>query len=253
MRAVTAVAGKEAFEARWRALVLTAILVVTAISLPLVFEWLPRMVGDIPLPGSMLEDLESQLADPRLYLWASWYGKNYLQIMAVGALIWGMGLIARDREKGTLGYILSRSITRRGILGAKFGVAAAFLALISLVSTLILVVAWGIVMSEGIPWDILMGLPQAILSMWVVLAITSLFSAISRDQIMALVGSGAILILMVGANWFPQTRSISLITHMAAGHTLRTGELDLVVMASLLAALVILYLLTLRVLESTDL
>ena len=39
-------------------------------------------------------------------MWASWYGKNHLQVMTLAALIWGMGMIVLEGTAGTLGYIL---------------------------------------------------------------------------------------------------------------------------------------------------
>lgn len=253
MRALLAIARKEAWESRWKTLVISLILVATALSLPFVFEWLPRGIGDLPLSHHLWERIQARMADSRYYLWASWYGKNQLQTLAVAALIFGMGIIARERESGSLGYTLSRPVTRRGLLLVKLAVAAASLALMSFLGTLVLLVTWGLTTPGPIPWDILMGLPQSTLGVWVLLALTALFSTLSRDQVMALVGSGTVLVLMLVAGLIPRVRPYSLVHQMAATHTLETGQLDLFVMALLLALLTLLVLASVRVMERTDL
>lgn len=230
-----ALATKELLESRWRLLAATALMVATAVSLPLLFDWLKEIMTDLPLPARWTGAVEAQLANYRLYLWSNWWGKNHYQLMTIAALIWGMGIIARERASGTLSYLLSRPISRSGLLATKWLVGAGSLAAISLASTLALVVTAALVGDE-VPWYLLSGYPQATMGVLVVFSFTTLCSALVRDQVMALVVAGCALAAVSVVGWSPVLRPYSLFYQMAAPGTWLSGRLDPVALAAMAVA-----------------
>ncbi len=256
MRQVQAMVAKELWEARWRLAVGTLVMVATAISLPLIFEWageMREMMEGLLLPGRWAEAMDAQLASYRLYLWANWWGKNYFQMMTILALVFGMGIIARERSSGALAYIMSRPISRGRVLAIRYAVGAASLAFISVISTLVLVVTSGLVRPEPAPWFLLQGLGQALLAVLVVFGLAVLFSALLQDQVMALVAAGVSAIAVSIPGWIPGYGQYSLFVQMSAPRILSTGLQDPWALAVLALVVAGLYTAALKIFENTDL
>lgn len=108
---------KEVIEA-WRThrvLAVSALYIVLGIASPVLIRYLPELQN---LFGTVDEELgigELGLADAMDLL-----VRNIVQFGSIAAVLLAMGSIAGERERGTLGLVLSRPVSRAALLAAKF-------------------------------------------------------------------------------------------------------------------------------------
>jgi ABC-2 type transport system permease protein len=244
---------KELFEGRLKLAISFAIMAAVAVSLPLLFDWLQEAMGGMSMPEQFADTVGAQLRNYDLYLWSNWWGKNHSQIMVILALVWGMGIIARERENGVLSYILSRPVTRCTVLLAKCLTGATLLAFVSVSSSVVLVLVSGLSRSGAVPWFILRGLPQSILTATSLFMVAAVFSAALRDRIMALLASIGVVAVLTGLGFIPELKYASPLYLMAAEKTMLNGRIETPVLAVLALTSAVLYLLALRLVERIEL
>ncbi|TDA68839.1 MAG: hypothetical protein D9V47_06905 [Clostridia bacterium] len=207
--------GRE-FSAAWiKGVVCLAIALATAISIPLLFDWLAG--ASLPgLPATAERALAAQVADYHLYLWANWYGKNLLQFMLVFALIFGAPALAGEAASGSMGFTLSLPFARRQVLGAKFLAGAIWLAMIALISTLALPLTSDLVGKPVSLALLLRGLPGTLAGAFLAYAIAMALSAVTNDMVKAGVVAAGILVLLAVPGLIPGGSPYSFLTYMAA-------------------------------------
>lgn len=117
---------KEIIEA-WRThriVLVAALYIVLGIASPVIIRYLPELQG---LFGPVDEELglgELGLPDA-----LDLVVRNIVQFGSIAAVLLAMGSVAGERERGTLGTVLSRPVSRVGFLAAKFAGIAMVLAL----------------------------------------------------------------------------------------------------------------------------
>ena len=220
---------KEWREARWRLVVATVLLAATGASLGPLFDVLGDymgLLGQLRLPGWIMDTMAHQMANYLVYLWSNWYGKNLLQLVAILAAIYGAGLVAGEVARRTSAVLFSRPVSRGQVLLAKYLVNLLVLALAALAGTLA-VIAGGQLSGHTVPvLTLLKGLPATLAGTALLLALATMLSVGSDDPTKVM---GVALLALVGiyaaGSWAP-LRRLSLFAHMAAGATLRTGRVD---------------------------
>ena len=220
---------KEWREARWRLVIAVLLLAGTGASLGPLFDVLGDymgLLGQLQLPGWIMDTMAHQMANYLVYLWSNWYGKNLLQLVAILAAIYGAGLIAGETARRTSAVLFSRPVGRREVLLAKYLVNLVVLAIASLAGTLA-VIAGGQLSGHAVPaLALLKGLPATLAGTALLLALATLLSVGSDDPTKVI---GVALLALVGifaaGSWGP-LRRLSPFAHMAAGTTLQTGRVD---------------------------
>lgn len=244
---------KKEFASAWlKGLICLAIALATGISLPYAFEWLGKLYLPGNLPGGLRQALDAQLQNYTLFLWSNWYGKNLLQYMLVFALIFGAPSIASEAATGSIGYTLSRPLSRKQILGTKFLASGLWLSLIAVISTLGLGVAtW--LYHQPVGWGlILRGLPGTLAGTLLALSISFAFSAVVDDSIKAAIFTLAVLAALGWPAFVPGWARFSYLTYMAAAGPFSVPAWVWWGTGAVAAGVVAVYLLALKLFTSRD-
>lgn len=117
---------KEVRENLWVILIVFFVLILILIVLPYTYK-------------SMFPILISQQINYEKFLWYDWFTKALPQITLVAAIIMGASSIARETRNGTVGYLITRPVSRQWILAHKTGAGAGVLLAIMGFTTLLLV------------------------------------------------------------------------------------------------------------------
>lgn len=128
-------ARKEAFEIvrTWRIVVLPAIVLLFAVTSPLLAKFTPELVQ--ALAGSQLGGLK--LPEPTVYeAYAQWI-KNLSQIAAFAIIIIYGGIVSSERKSGTAVLVLTKPASRVAFVVVKYAVHVAYLAVLLTVGTLV--------------------------------------------------------------------------------------------------------------------
>lgn len=213
------VVARREFVAAWvKGVVCLAIAAATAVILPPTFDWMAN--STVPaLPAGMDKVLAAQMNDYNLYLWANWYGKNLLQFILIFALIFGAPLLAGEAASGSMGFTLTRPLSRRQVLGGKFLAGAVWLSLIAVLSTLalLLVSAWA---GRPVSWALMLcGLPGTLAGTLLAYAVAVVFSALVDDIVKAGLYAAGVLALLAWPSLVPAAPALarySFVSYMAA-------------------------------------
>jgi ABC-2 type transport system permease protein len=185
---------KEWLEQRRTKKLLIALIVLTLFGMtsPLLAKLTPQMMSLIP--GA--EAFASIIPTPTINDAVAQYIKNTTQFGILLALLFGMGSIAGEKEKGTAAFVLSKPMPRTIFVLAKFcamGVTFMIsLALAGLASYYYTYVLFGPL--DPMLWLVLNVL--LLLYMLVYVALTLFFSSLTRTQYVAIGGAfGALVVL----------------------------------------------------------
>ncbi|QDZ15461.1 ABC transporter permease [Humibacter ginsenosidimutans] len=128
-------ARKEAFEIvrTWRVIVLPAIVLLFAVTSPLLAKYTPDIVT--ALAGSQFSGLK--LPEPTVYdAYGQWI-KNLSQIAAFAIIIIYGGIVSAERKSGTAVLVLTKPVSRVAFVVVKFVVQLVYLAVIVAVGCLV--------------------------------------------------------------------------------------------------------------------
>jgi len=227
---------KEVRETRWKHVVGFLVLAALGVLLAGMYRYLRDLVGDLPLTGELARMLEAQLANYFLYLWANWYGKNLYQLTSILAIVVGMGLVAAEAGNGTLGFLLTRPVSRAAVFTTKYLTGAAGLALTVAGASVVTWLASG-AFGHPIPAGrFLVGIIPAIAGTLVIYGVAVLCSTLSGDQVRAGAAAAVLAALLSVPSWFGRTRAFSVYRQMQALYYLSTGTLRLDAVAGLALA-----------------
>lgn len=186
-----------AFKKEWREQrrthrLLIAVVVLTAFGMlsPLLAKFMPEVFAMIP--GA--EQIASIIPAPTVNDAVAQYLKNITQFGVLMALLFAMGAVATEKEKGTAALVLSKPMGRGSFILAKFlalaatftvGLAAAALGGYYYTYFLFEPLAWG-------PFLAMNGL--ILVYMLFYAAVTLFFSTLTRTQFVAVGGAATVLI-----------------------------------------------------------
>ena len=113
------------------------------------------------------------------------------------AVLFGTGLVARERECLTLEFLLARPISRSRVLFAKFAVAATAIVIpIFLVSWS--AIPWSLMIDEHLPfWELTLASIHSSIFVLAFLSFTMICSVLARNQVQAAFAVGLVVVIQV--------------------------------------------------------
>lgn len=211
------IAGKTWRELRVMALVYTAILELQLLLAVLLWPNLrheaARSIADI-MPADFLRRMMIQISDPdagyRAYMATQMFFKGVNIVGLAAAVLFATGIVARERENGTLEFLLARPVSRSRILAEKFAVVvAAVLVPVFLTSWSAVPLSW-LVEEELSLRNVTLGALHNALFCLVFLAWTCAFSVRARTQLHVAFVIGAIVLVQVGIFFIQEIRVVSI-------------------------------------------
>jgi len=180
-------------------LIALVVLILFGMTSPLLAKMTPEMMKLVP--GG--EAYASIIPTPTINDAVTQYVKNITQFGILLALVFAMGSVAIEKEKGTAAMVLSKPVSRSGFVLAKFSALA-----LTFLIAMIIAGAAGYYYTfylfgalNPLNWMILNGL--LLLYILVYVAITLLFSTLTRTQFVAIGLSFGVLILLGIAGSIP--------------------------------------------------
>ncbi len=205
-------------ELRWMAL--TYLLILEAMLVPAILLW-PNLRGEMPAIGRlvpfefaqrMIEGISNrdESAAYLAYIAVQVFFKGVNVMGIAAAVLFGTGLIARERECQTLEFLLARPLSRSRVLAGKFCLAA-----LAVVIPIFLVswsaMAWSASIDEQLPfWELTLASIQSSLFVLAILAFTVICSVLARNQLQAAFVVGVVVISQVTIYFIQEIRVASI-------------------------------------------
>lgn len=201
MNGITALLKKEMTEQRrtYRLIIAAGVFLFFGLSTPLMIKYLPELINMAGETGMNME-----LPPPTALQAMAEYTSTMLTFGVLIAVLIAMGTIAHERERRTIGMVLTKPVGLTAFILAKF---------VAIFATFIVAVAAGGLACWGYTY-ILFGTAPALAFLWQTLllllylalsiAVTILFSGFFKNQLAAgALGLGAIIILslLAGLPW----------------------------------------------------
>jgi len=206
MRGFTIFMRKEAREIvrTWRIWVLPGIVLLFAISGPLLAKVTPELLKSVAGSQSGVTILIPKPTYHDSYLqWA----KNLAQMVTFAIIVIYGGIVSGEERSGTAALVLSKPLSRTSFIAAKYVVQALFLTVTVTVGALI---TWGVTVAVfGASPVGLLARSTAVWLVWalLLLAMMVLFSVLTGSQAgSAGLGFGVYIVVSLGALWGPLAR-----------------------------------------------
>jgi ABC-2 type transport system permease protein len=191
---------KEFIEARWKAIIGSAVAIIAAAALAstydLVKHALPTGNTAQQVPSSSQGLLQQILGSYESYVWSQWFSKNGPEILAILAAVLGASLIASEVNKGTIFFLLSKPVSRERVLLTKYLVSALMLLGVMLLSSVALLVAAALVGHPQNVGGVLISTVLLWLGLLFVLGLALLFSVLFKEVLRPLIFSLLIPLLL---------------------------------------------------------
>ncbi|ACB84582.1 ABC transporter permease subunit [Natranaerobius thermophilus] len=140
---------KEIIENKW--ILIIGLLFFTVSAAIVVFSYnlmdalsLPEIIDALDDPPqflvSFLQESAAWMQDHTLYVWSQWHSNNVLQIGFILAIILGAVMMAREFNRGTISFLLSKPISREMIYITKVLAGCLIILLSILLPTIFLIV-----------------------------------------------------------------------------------------------------------------
>ena len=216
---------KEMKQNLWKFIIGTVLLTITAISLPLLYDFLIEMVGNISEDqiSSFLPDM-SYIEDHNLYVWSQWHGKNLYQIGTILAIIMGMNAVAGEVNNKTIGFLLTRPVSRREVFITKTISGAIWLTLSLAFSTFVLILLASYEFGGIEIGRLIIATLITLLGLFVLYSFTLLLSVLIDEPIKVGAVSALVIFLSSVPGWFSATREYSIFTHLNASEYFVEGN-----------------------------
>ncbi|MHC5063014.1 MAG: ABC transporter permease [Planctomycetota bacterium] len=205
-------------ELRWMAF--TYLVILEAMLVPAILLW-PNLREEMPAIGRLMpfefaqriiEGISSR-DDSAAYLaymavQAFFKGVNVMGIAA--AVLFGTGLIARERECQSLEFLLARPISRSRILAGKF-LMAALLVVVPIFLVSWSAIPWSTMVEERLPfWELTLASMHSSLFVLSILGFTVICSVVARSQVQAAFAVGIVVISQVTIYFIQEIRVASI-------------------------------------------
>jgi ABC-2 type transport system permease protein len=202
-----------------RLMIAVVILFLFGMTSPLIAKILPQFLT--MLPGG--EEIAKIIPAPTLNDAVAQYIKNIAQFGVLLALLFGMGAVAVEKDKGTAAMILSKPLPRSSFLLAKFAsVTVTFVMAIVLAGAAAYYYTYYLFgLLPILPWLAMNGL--ILVYMMVYYSITLLFSTLTKNQFVAIGLSFGALILLGIFGSLPGIKQYFPDSLIANGGTLAIG------------------------------
>lgn len=205
---------KELKAGTWKFAVGILLLLFTAISIPLIYEYTIKLMSNTPVPEFARGQLAS-LKDFRYFVWSQWFGKNLTQMGAMVAIIFGAGIVSSEVTRRTIHFLLAKPIRREEIFTVKYIVNLVNIALITALSTLALYIT---LVAVNRTYPAAQMLQQTILAaagLSVIYSIAVYFSTVFDQTIKSAVASILAMFLLYVPGWVAPFEKYSLFYQMS--------------------------------------
>jgi len=217
---------KEMREARWKWAIGGALLLLTAISLPLLFPYLEQIMEGVDLPGPWGSALDAQMRDYGAYIWFNWYGKNLFQFLLVLAAVLGASSVSGERARGSWELLLCQPLSRAEIFFSKYAAGLVLLLAVAAAATVSLIpLSWLTGRNLQLSW-LVKGLPATAGAAALFYSVSWISGVLLDDSLKAAAAGAAGCVAILAVGWFPPLQRISLSRHVTAARTMRTGAVD---------------------------
>lgn len=174
-----------------RLFIAVVVLAVFGLLSPLLAKLTPQIIGMIP--GG--EQIATIIPTPTVNDAIAQYIKNISQFGVLLTLLFSMGAVAGEKDKGTAAMILSKPMPRGTFLMAKF-LAVALTLTIAMAAAALGGYYYTAILFESLPAVGFLAMNGLLLFyMFVYAAVTLFFSTITRTQFIAIGGAAGVLIL----------------------------------------------------------
>lgn len=174
-----------------RLLIAVVVLAVFGLLSPLLAKLTPQILTMVP--GG--EQIASLIPAPTVNDAIAQYIKNVSQFGVLLTLLFSMGAVAVEKDKGTAAMILSKPLPRGTFLLAKF-LAVALTLTLGMAASALGGYYYTAILFESLPVGAFLAMNGLLLLyMFVYAAITLFFSSITRTQFVAIGGAAGVLIL----------------------------------------------------------
>ncbi len=216
---------KELKEHRWKFIIGTIILIVTGAVIPLTYQIINEMFQEMSGEqySRFLPDL-ALMENTNYYIWSQWNAKNLYQIGTILALLLGINTIAGEVNKNTLGFLLTRPLSRKEAFFTKVIGGVVWLFLAVFISTIFLILLSIYEFGEVATGELLITTLITFCGFLVIYSFSILFSTLIDEPVKA--GAVAALLIFISAvpGWFSKTSHLSLFSHIGGGKYFIEGQ-----------------------------
>lgn len=208
---------KELRESRWKIIIGLIIFVATAVSIPLLYNFIREIFTQVPPLESLgMAEMGKLLEDYNSYVWSQWSGKNLYQIGAILAIITGMNLISGEKAHKTLEFLLTRPVSRSSIYLTKFLGGIISLGVVVWASTAVLYVT-SITAGHNLNAGRLLASSLiSFVGLIFIFSLTLLLSSLLEDAVRAGLAAALCTFILAVPGWFESTGHLSIFYHMRA-------------------------------------
>jgi ABC-type transport system involved in multi-copper enzyme maturation permease subunit len=205
---------KELRAGRWKFIAGLPILVLTAVSIPLVFEYTLRFMDSAPVP-EFARGQVALLKDFRFFVWSQWFGKNLTQMGTIIAIIFGAGIVSSEVTRRTIQFLLVKPVRREEIFTVKYIVNLASIALITVIASFSLYITLAASNQTYPAVHLIEQTVLAVAGLSVVYSIAVYFSTIFDQAMRSALASIFAVFLLYIPGWVPFMEKYSLFYQMS--------------------------------------
>jgi ABC-type transport system involved in multi-copper enzyme maturation permease subunit len=244
-------------ETRWRFLAGLLILCALSASVVLTQPLVAHMQFDMPNLGErmnqMVREMMSVLATYRGYIWSQWFGKNLISSWALFAVLIGVGGVVTETTRGTALFTLSLPVTRARLLGVRALVGVLELVVLAFVPSLLIPLLSPLIGESYSITETLIYASLTVVGGFAFYSFASLLSSIFADQLKPIVIGVMVTFIL---NMLPilgqAFERFSIYTVMSGQSYFKGGGLPWVGLGVSLALSVVMFVLSLRIIERKD-
>jgi ABC-2 type transport system permease protein len=182
----------------WRLIVFLAVFLITGIISPVLAKYTPQLLKSIPnLPAGLADIIPpATIADA-----VAQYIKNTVQFGILLVILFNMGVMAQEKERGTAAMLLTKPVSRSGEILAQW-VTGMVAVLAGLLVDGLACLAYTFVLFEPLPFNAFWGLNLLLFVYFgVYLSVTLMASTLARSQAVAAAGAfgGLVVLLILGS------------------------------------------------------
>jgi ABC-type transport system involved in multi-copper enzyme maturation permease subunit len=189
---------KELLENRWKLIAGSLLAIVAALTIAVAYDLVRNLLANAN-PTQLPDAIASQLGNLsayNAYLWSMWFNKTGVQLANIFAGLLGAPLIAGEVTRGSIFFLLSRTLSRDRILLLKYVTSAAILAAIAAAGSITL---WLGAALQG-QFQPVGGLLLSTLLIWsgslLVLGVALFFSILLNETLRAFTATAAFMALL---------------------------------------------------------
>jgi ABC-2 type transport system permease protein len=241
---------KELKENKWILIIGLILLITGGLINTLSYEAILKLFqtqADVSIPGIDKAYLEN-LKDFNFYTWSSWYDKSYLQMLSLLVVILGMGTIAKEVTRDTIGFLLTKPFSRGQVFLNKFSAGVIIIVILGLVSSIFQYLIAD-VLGRGIDTSFLkyiLGFISSLPGELMLYSLGVLFSTLFVDGLKAGLLTGGVALALTIPSYFPDYHDYNVYKYFIPSDIYTLGTFGWLPFISLSLVTVVIYYLGLQ-------